>query len=392
MKAAFVSWVVVGLAVLIAAPVSADIVVLNNGQFLVGKVSFADSGRLKVTREYGDTFFAREQVAGYFLTPQGMEAEGYYQAGVLLLGRGQHEGARQLFEECLKYDASYRDKCNTALRSAATTPPPASPPGGAAGAVSATVAPTEPQARVQKIACGECSGSGVIMGSSRLNQERSRERPRPCPICGGKGYKVLQIPPGYEMCADCGGFGATMGSASSDTSSFSLRPTPCLRCAARGIVKAAFKPTEGTLGTELTGGASSLRSASSASETPSSAAMAPLEHARAVARRGVAGGSGPVTPPAVDISTPIVISESPAASSAAEETTSELTEDEGDSSEAASGESTEESESEGESESSSSHTSPGLAGWLSKHKWYVVLGGVAVLIFAIVFNKISGRK
>jgi hypothetical protein len=104
--------IILGLCLLAASPVAADILVLNNGQVVVGKISTAASGRYKLTTEFGDQFFTREQVANFWVTNPGMEAESYYQAGVLLMSKGQRDTARQIFERCVQYDAGYRDKCN----------------------------------------------------------------------------------------------------------------------------------------------------------------------------------------------------------------------------------------------------------------------------------------
>jgi hypothetical protein len=70
-----------------------------------------------------------------------------------------------------------------------------------------------------------------------------------------------------------------------------------------------------------------------------------------------------------------------------------VTEDEGDSSDPATDEGTDESESESEdSFKESEYKEPGFTGWIGRNKWYVVLGGAAVLIFAVVFNKMSAKK
>jgi len=54
-----------------------------------------------------------------------------------------------------------------------------------------------------------------------------------------------------------------------------------------------------------------------------------------------------------------------------------------------------ESDSEEEKEESASvleYKQPGISGWIGRNKLYVVLGGVALLVFAVAFNKMSAKK
>ncbi len=382
--------VVLLIAAALTAPVFADIIVLNNGQVFIGKVSSAASGRLKLTSDYGDQFFARSQVASFYLTPEGMEAEGYYQAGVLLLSKGQRDTARQLFERCVKYDAGYRDKCIAVLKGAPSAVPPTTPAAaGATAAVSATVAPAETQVQVVKIQCPECSGTGVVMQSSSL-REGGSERPRPCPICGGKGFRTLRIPPGYEICSECSGFGATAGGGRSDTSSFILKKDMCPRCAGRGIVKKPWTPPEETGVMESLGAGGTAVGVSPAPGT------APPHGALAVARdraKTVAGArqpTRPVGPAAIRPVSPTFIADTPPAGDSEEEI---IEEDEGAPSEAITEVGSVESDSEEETSASvPEYKQPGISGWIGRNKLYVVLGGVALLVFAVAFNKMSAKK
>ncbi len=378
----------VGIAAVVSAFAPADIIVLNNGQVFTGEVSSDATGRFKLTTDYGEQFFPASQVAGRFTIPPGKEAEAFYQAGLLAMSKGQRNTARQLFEQCIKYNASYRDRCVSALQAGAS---PVAPGPAAPGTTPGVVSPPRPQAQRMRIQCSECSGSGVIMSSSSLS-ESTRERPRPCPICGGKGYKDLTIPPGYELCSNCGGFGASAGGGKSDTSSFILKKDMCPRCAARGYVKEAWKPAEATDGT----GSPGTVMMSPAPGTPPPHTGGSLNVAKQQAQDVASGPqtSRPVGPSSIRPTSPTMISSPPSPEPREEEV---IEEDEGSSAEGSSTEGSEESESEEEKEEdfnsvSSDYAEPGFTGWISRHKWHVVMGGVAVLIFAVMFNKMSAKK
>jgi hypothetical protein len=415
--------VILGIAAVLTVPATGDILVLNNGMTYVGKVSTAASGRLKLTTEYGDQFFSREDVANFWVTSQGLEAESFYQAGVLLVNKQKPDTARKLFEICVKYDPSYRDKCNAALAGGPSPVAPTLPAAvGPAGAPTATVVAPQPQVQVQQIQCSHCSGTGVVMEASSISD---RQRPVPCPLCGGKGYKVLQIPPGYEICSDCNGFGAKIGSDTSSsrsstrqssgrssgrrsgrgsasyattTSSFTSRKQVCPRCGGRGYVRMPWKPPEQTPGTESTALVMSSGGPSPAPGTAPSHPTTPIGHAKAVASRvsgegpapGTVGRSGsPGGSPAMVASAPPGATGSEGGAGAADE---EIVPDEGASAESTPDEASGGSESAGESEKASDYKEPGIAGWVGRNKLYIIAGGLAVLAFAIVFNKISAKK
>jgi hypothetical protein len=377
-----------------------DILVLNNGQALIGKVSVAASGRYKLSTEYGEQFFDKSDVASFWVTSKGMEAESYYQAGVLVMSKGQRETARQLFELCVRQDASYRDKCVAALRGgpSAVAPTPSSP--GAPVATTPVIGPPEPQGQLLRIQCPECSGSGVIMGSSRLSQESGKERPRPCPICGGKGYKDLLIPPGYELCSNCGGFGATMGSGggSGKEGGFTVKKDMCAMCAGRGYVKAPWKPTEQIPGTEGSGTVMTSTSPSPGTAPPRGVANIVRDRAHNVASGSPP--SRPIGPSGVRPVSPTVLEDSSSGnftsggSGSSDQVVEEEVVDEGagSSSGSATEETSKESESKEASDSSNSYEQPGLMGKINKYKWYVVLGGCVLLVFAMVLKKTGAKK
>jgi len=392
MKRGLAFSVVLWVGAVLTLPGFADIIVLNNGQVFVGKVSAAASGRLKLTTDYGDQFFARSQVASFYLTPQGMEAEGYYQAGVLLFSKGKRDAARQLFERCVKYDAGYRNKCIAALKGAPSGVPPTAPvAAGAPAAVSPTAAAAKPQVQVVKIQCPECSGTGVVMSSSSL-REGGSERPRPCPICGGKGFRTLRIPPGYEICSECGGFGASSGGGSSDKSTFTLKKEMCPRCAGRGVVKKPWTPPEqtGVMTTPGAGAPSMTMSPAPGAAPPHGAMAMARDRAKTVASGGQP--TRPVGPAAVRPVSPTFVEDTPPAGDSGDEI---IQEDEGATSEAVTEKGGEESESQDKEEKSASVTEyrqPGISGWVGRNKLYVILGGVALMVFAVVFNKMSAKK
>jgi hypothetical protein len=379
---------------LLVAPISADIVVLNNGQAYVGKVSTGAGDRIKLTTQYGDQFFQRTELVGFYLTPEGMEAEGYYQAGVAVLSKGQQDTAVKLFQRAIAYDASYRDKCRLALRGSPSAVSPATTPDK--GPVTGTA--QQPQTQTVRIQCTECSGSGIIMSTSRLD-EGSRERSRPCPLCGGRGFKDLTIPPGYEMCSDCGGFGSTSGGGSSGGSSknaFTTRKTMCPRCNGRGFVKMPWRPESENTAVVAAPDPATVPSTSPEPGTapPTGPAAIARDRANAVAQgeqptRPI-GPSGvrPVSPTLLEDPNGPTFEESPDFTT--EEGTTEM-EAEG-SSGSGSDASSEEVKSDDSESGSSTYVQPGIAGWVGRHKWYIVLGGVVLLVFAVVFSKMGGKK
>jgi hypothetical protein len=94
----------------------------------------------------------------------------------------------------------------------------------------------------------------------------------------------------------------------------------------------------------------------------------------------------PVGPAAIRPVSPTFIEDTPPASDSEEEI---IEEDEGASSEAITEEGSEEEET---SASAPEYKQPGISGWIGRNKLYVVLGGVALLVFAVVFNKMSAKK
>lgn len=104
------------------------------------------------------------------------------------------------------------------------TPEPPPVPGGK---------PEQPRldANSVSIQCPVCQGYRYTMVPGRTGMRR-----RVCQFCGGKGGKVLTIPPGNVRCTDCEGFGRRRGQGDV----FAI----CPRCNGRGFMKAPFQPSE----------------------------------------------------------------------------------------------------------------------------------------------------
>jgi hypothetical protein len=52
----------------------------------------------------------------------------------------------------------------------------------------------------------------------------------------------------------------------------------------------------------------------------------------------------------------------------------------------------ESSKEETEASEPSDYEQPGFMGKVNKYKWYIVLGGAVLLVFAVVYNKMSAKK
>jgi hypothetical protein len=100
-------------------------------------------------------------------------------------------------------------------------PPPAPAP---------TPAPAQPTDT--RIVCPACNGEKVIM----LGQVPYR-KVQNCPVCGGIGYRILQIPDGMSICPDCQGMGwVYVGNPARD---IPLMTTRCVRCNMSGLIAIA---------------------------------------------------------------------------------------------------------------------------------------------------------
>jgi len=90
--------------------------------------------------------------------------------------------------------------------------------------------PKKPELTVVNIRCPLCEGYGYVMTPGRTGMRR-----RVCQFCGGKGVKVLRIPPGHVICPDCQGFGRIQGPK---------RFLVCPRCSGRGYIREPFRTNQ----------------------------------------------------------------------------------------------------------------------------------------------------
>jgi DnaJ-class molecular chaperone len=107
-------------------------------------------------------------------------------------------------------------------------PPPPSPPAPLAVAV-----PKTPVG--QKIICPACKGEGVVVFDSTGSRRTIDHRTQPCPVCLGKGYRILVIPKGKQVCPDCQGMGIVFYP---EEPGHPIRSDNCARCGATGVVAA----------------------------------------------------------------------------------------------------------------------------------------------------------
>ena len=169
----------------------------------------------------------------------------------------------------------------------------------------------------------------------------------------------------------------------------------CPRCAGRGIVKLAFKAADQTSDTGAPGVSGSY------SPPPGSAPPTGVNNIARARARDVASGRQPERPigPSSIRPVPPTILESPQPAAPSSGATSSsarkeeiVEETSGSSSGGSTSEATKESKGEGKPKDSPTYSSPGFVGWISKNKMLIVLGGVVLLILAVVFNKVSAKK
>ena len=89
----------------------------------------------------------------------------------------------------------------------------------------------EPGVKEERLQCPACQGFGYVM----VPRPGGETRKRICQFCGGKGGKILRIPPGHVQCPECQGFGKIEKGDSGSV--------VCPRCTGRGYIKAPFRPT-----------------------------------------------------------------------------------------------------------------------------------------------------
>ena len=97
-------------------------------------------------------------------------------------------------------------------------------------------APAAPQTATPaaiKAVCASCSGEGYY-----LRNPKDRQR---CPVCGGRGFRMLSVPSGHKICPDCQGIGQVeekpRAAAANAPRGLYKRADRCERCAGKGYVK-----------------------------------------------------------------------------------------------------------------------------------------------------------
>ena len=97
----------------------------------------------------------------------------------------------------------------------------------AAGAPEAAGAPV--QETTTRIVCPACNGEKVIM----LGQVPHRTVQN-CPVCGGVGYRILQIRAGMSICPDCQGMGVVY--EGNPAEGIAVTTYRCPRCTMSGLI------------------------------------------------------------------------------------------------------------------------------------------------------------
>ena len=82
----------------------------------------------------------------------------------------------------------------------------------------------------QKVTCPTCNGAGKhqIPGSTLASSTY------PCPVCSGKGSRIMDIPEGFVACPDCRGFGRIGETDDFFQSRQRYTSVVCDRCKGRG--------------------------------------------------------------------------------------------------------------------------------------------------------------
>lgn len=116
------------------------------------------------------------------------------------------------------WDASFRERIYG--------PPPAPAPAPVAVSV-----PKGPAA--QRIICPACKGERVVVYDSTGSGKVVDHRTQPCPVCLGKGYRLLVVPKGKKLCPDCQGMGIVYYP---EETGHPIRSANCARCGATGVI------------------------------------------------------------------------------------------------------------------------------------------------------------
>ena len=85
----------------------------------------------------------------------------------------------------------------------------------------------------QRIVCPACKGERVIVYDSTGSGKLIDHRTQPCPVCVGKGYRLLVVLKGKKLCPDCQGMGIVYYP---EETGHPVRSANCARCGATGLV------------------------------------------------------------------------------------------------------------------------------------------------------------
>jgi hypothetical protein len=149
--------IVVALAVVIPAAVRSDIVVFKNGTYEEGTIKSVSDTSLTMESPYGDLPYARELIASAHASVAEQPGQEYYQAGLVLLQLHQKDAAKKLFEKATEADTRYRALSAKALRD--YTPAPSS------NLDSSLHAPATGDPRrvpTYRVPCSLCKGTGRV--------------------------------------------------------------------------------------------------------------------------------------------------------------------------------------------------------------------------------------
>ena len=83
---------------------------------------------------------------------------------------------------------------------------------------------------VTRIICPTCHGERIIVFPIPGSNDPLKKTAQNCPVCMGKGYKLLTVPEGKKICPDCQGMGLLYSPQRP------LVTENCVRCATTGLV------------------------------------------------------------------------------------------------------------------------------------------------------------
>jgi DnaJ-class molecular chaperone len=85
----------------------------------------------------------------------------------------------------------------------------------------------------QRIICPACKGERVVVYDSTGSGKVVDHRTQPCPVCLGKGYRLLVVTKGRKLCPDCQGMGIVYYP---EETGHPIRSANCARCGATGLI------------------------------------------------------------------------------------------------------------------------------------------------------------